>query len=191
VRIAFDASCTATITNCTFTSNTATSDGGGLYCWYQCALDVNDSTFGSNSATGTLSAGGGIYAGGTWDDAGNAWYNGGQISLKRTQVTGNTAAFGGGLYWYGDEADIAVTDCLIRNNTAQDGGGLYWSGGVPKITDCIIRGNTALGPLYAVLVPATTPIRTIQPRGLLRTPGLIRTIRTPCSIRTIRSRLRP
>jgi hypothetical protein len=155
--LAFDVSCKAAITSCTFTSNTAASDGGGLYGWYLCQIDVNDSTFSNNTATGTLSAGGGIYAGGTWDDTGKTWFNGGQIYLQKTQVTNNTAAFGGGLYWYGDEADIIVTDCLIRNNTAQDGGGLYWSGGAPSITNCSIRGNTALGPQYAILVPAVTP----------------------------------
>ena len=153
--------------------NSAAADGGGLYCWYECTLDVNDSTLANNRTMGTLSAGGGLYAGGTWDDKVNAWHNGGQISLKGTQVTGNTSAFGGGLYWYSDDATVAVTDCSIRNNTAQYGGGLYWSDGAPTISNCVIQGNAALGAKYGVVSSATTTIP-----GVAATPT---TAATPAS----------
>ncbi len=181
--IAFDVSCKATLNNCTLTGNSAAADGGGLYCWYECTLDVNDSTFANNQTMGTLSAGGAIYAGGTWDDKVNAWHNGGQISVKGTQVTGNNAAFGGGLYWYSDDATVAVTDCTIRNNTAQYGGGLYWSDGAPTLSNCVIQGNTALGARYSVSGSTTTTIPS--------TPATGTTAATPAITTTITSTQKP
>ncbi|MBM4027244.1 MAG: hypothetical protein FJ280_17840, partial [Planctomycetes bacterium] len=158
--LAFEVLCQAKIIGCTFGSNTAAFDGGGIYSWYENLLDVNDTTFSDNRATGPLSSGGAVYAGGTWDDKVKEWYNGSTIRLKKSQFTNNSAAFGGALYWYGEGADIRVDDCVIRGNTAQDGGGLYWSGGAAALVNCSIRGNTALGPQYPVLVPAPIPIPT-------------------------------
>ena len=77
--------------------------------------------------------------------------------MRKSEFTGNSAAFGGGLYWYGGGADVIVDDCIIRGNTAEHGGGLYWSGGAPTINNCIIRGNAALGEPATIYVTAPTP----------------------------------
>ena len=154
----FDPSCSITVTESAYLGNVAAGDGGGLYCWYNCDLDVNATTFADNQATnaaqGDDSCGGGLYGGGVWDDQRKVWYNGGSVNVRNSAFLNNAAVFGGGLYWYGDKADVSIVNCVMRDNAAEHGGGLYWSGGAPTIRDCSIKDNTATGPLYTVFVPA-------------------------------------
>ncbi|MBP7051627.1 MAG: S8 family serine peptidase [Phycisphaerae bacterium] len=149
---AFGVGCSATIVGCTYSGNVAEGDGGGLYVWYECDIDINDSTFTGNDAnTPQDSAGGGIYAGGVLDIDTWTYYNGGTIRVQNSTFTDNAAAFGAGMYWYGNDADVLVADSAFRTNTAEHGGGLYWNRGAPTISGCVIRGNTATGATSTVL----------------------------------------
>jgi len=154
---AFEAGNTITLTECTYSGNVSDADGGGLFIESDCRIDVNDSVFADNQALGSESSGGGIYAGGIWDEDAVDFRNGSAVNLRNSEFSGNEALFGGGLYWYGQEADVSVTDCVIWNNTAQHGGGLYWSGGAPVIDECSIRGNAATGATSTDQVPASVP----------------------------------
>jgi len=144
----FEPFCSLTATQCSYLSNVATLDGGGLYVPFDCVVDINDSTFQGNQAlTARISSGGAIYGGGLWSDALGDWYNGSSLHVRHSDLLNNTAAFGGSMYWYGLEADVSISDCVIRNNRAEHGGGLYWSGGDAEVVQCSIRDNTAFGAL--------------------------------------------
>ncbi len=155
--LAFDIDCKATILGSTFLSNTAAADGGAVYCWYRDEIDVNDSAFGDNRATGALSSGGAIYAGGTYDDKVQEWYNGGTVRLKKTQFATNAAAFGGALVLVRHRCRHHRGRLHDPRQRGPDGGGLYWSGGAARIVNCSIRGNAALGPQYQISLAAPTP----------------------------------
>jgi predicted outer membrane repeat protein len=154
---AFELGGSITLAECTYSGNSADADGGGLFLTSDCQVDVNDSVFEGNQALGEHSSGGGLYAGGIWDEGSLDFYNGSTVSLRNSEFLGNEAIYGGGLYWYGQAASVDVADCVVWNNTAQHGGGLYWSGGAPLITDCSIRGNNATGAASTEQVPASVP----------------------------------
>jgi hypothetical protein len=164
---AFDPFCTIKITGCTYWGNTAgyeannvpyVGDGGGLYIWHNCQLDINDTTFTSNRSISTIGAGGGLYGGGVLDTTLGDWYNGSNVHVQNSFFEDNNAPFGGGLYWYGRGATVDVFNTVVQNNTAQFGGGMYWSNGAPTIRQCSIRGNAAEGPTETVMVPGVTPV---------------------------------
>ncbi|HOW96687.1 MAG TPA: choice-of-anchor Q domain-containing protein [Kiritimatiellia bacterium] len=158
-----------TITNCIFTSNTATRAGGGFYGWN---TRVTDSLFVSNTVA--IAAYEEVFGGGAcvWgpsriencafvDNEARSYDEtfGGGVSLEAPAVisncvlSGNLAesgqsyreAWGGGLYSYGAQ----VVDCRVSNNTAQAdqydalGGGICAVEGAP-IRDCDILANTAV-----------------------------------------------
>jgi predicted outer membrane repeat protein len=154
---AFTTGCSATVTESSYLNNATEGNGGALYCWYDCDLDIRDTTFTTNDAnTAWTGAGGAIYGGGVFQNSIQGYYNGGTIRVQNCQFKGNDAVFGGGMYWYGYDADVSVTDSAFRDNVAYHGGALYWSDGAPTINNCIIRGNTALGgpAAYYVAAPA-------------------------------------
>ena len=153
----FNPGCAITVAGTNYLRNAAALDGGGVFCWYECQLDVNNVLFSENEAQGAFGAGGALYGGGIWDDNAKAYYNGGSIRLQGSQFLSNQATFGGGLYWYGRDAEVDVIDSVIRGNTAQHGGGLYWSSGAPRIVKCSIKENRAMGPESIDSVPAPFP----------------------------------
>jgi hypothetical protein len=153
---AFDATTSATLIGCTYSDNIAALDGGGLYLEYDGAIDIRDCIFTGNSVRGSVSSGGALYGGGILDDT-YQFVNHSTIKISKSEFTGNSAALGGGLYWYGHGADVSLVDSVIRANTAEFGGGLYWSGGAPLIDRCTIRANASATPQYSVYVPAPTP----------------------------------
>jgi hypothetical protein len=105
-----------TVTNSTITQNTSVTDGGGID--NSGHLLVKDSVISSNVAQAGFS-GGGIYN------------DGAQLTLDDSQIVGNVAAFGGGIY-NNDGGTINVTNkSVISGNVATwkfnglsaDGGG--------------------------------------------------------------------
>jgi len=98
----------ATVSNSTFTGNTA-AHGGGIASG-GVTLMVTGSTFTGNSAT---YGGGGITATST-------------LTVMNSTFSGNSADGGGGIHHGGDAA--TVTNSTFSNNSATVGGGIFTSG---------------------------------------------------------------
>ena len=121
-----------TVTDCTFTGNSAGS-GGGMYNGSS-SPTVTNCTFSSNNTEDQLCC--------------VAW-GGGMINvLSSSTVTNctfieNTGDTGGGMYNL--SSSPTVTNCTFSGNIANlgGGGGMYSSGGSPTITNCTFSGNSA------------------------------------------------
>ena len=125
-------------------ANLLTVSGGGLSRIINNSDDavttINGIRFMAGNGTGTPDTG-----------RGGAIYNsGGNLTLNRVIVTGNTAANGGGL---NNAADVGggivmnINDSVISNNTAtSSGGGIQnFSTSVLNINNCEISGNNSNG----------------------------------------------
>jgi predicted outer membrane repeat protein len=113
-----------TITNCTFTKNSART-GGGMFNFDNNSV-VNKCTFAGNGADYD---GGGIY---------NAY---GSPEFEACTFIGNSAQYGGGMVSW--EASPMADDCLFIGNVASGGGGIYSGNSSPKVCDCILIDNSA------------------------------------------------
>ncbi|MEJ2703019.1 MAG: S8 family serine peptidase, partial [Sedimentisphaerales bacterium] len=139
----FNALCTAQITDCNYIDNSSGDAGGGLFCLTDSTFDIAGTNFIGNSSVARYASGGALYGGGVWDPETFLWYNGNKITINDSYFAGNEAAFGGGLYWHGEDADIAISGSVVSSNTAEHGGGLFWSAGTPVIKGSSIIRNTA------------------------------------------------
>jgi len=119
-------------------SNSATGNAGGVFSADGSDLTVDSSTISGNHAGGR---GGGIYL------------PSGVFGIRQTRITGtdiqgNSAADGGGVY-NPDFAEVAFTDSRISGNSASAyGGGIYNAGGgsypaTASFTGSVISGNNA------------------------------------------------
>ena len=119
-----------TVTNCTFSSNTATSSGGGMYN-YNSSPTVINCTFSGNTA----GSGGGMYNG-----------NGSSPTVTNCTFSGNTAGYYGGGMYNSSGSSPTVTNCTFSGNTVGDnyGGGMYNVYSSPTITNCTFSGNKAV-----------------------------------------------
>ena len=139
----FSAFCTAQIIDCNYIDNSSGDYGGGLFCRMDSTFEISKSNFIRNSSVARYGSGGGLYGGGVWDWDNITWLNGNRITINDSYFAGNEAAFGGGLYWHGEDAEISISNSVISSNTAEHGGGLYWSTGTPVIKGTSIIRNTA------------------------------------------------
>lgn len=134
------------LTGWTFISNSAVSDGGGLYLQSGPTF-VENCTFSGNSCGGN---GGGLCGPTTYiDSASNCTFlgnlassNGGgaySITLTNCNLSANRAGNGGGVYGI-------VNNCILNNNVAtNDGGGLFYNNlGSALIMNCAFTNNSAL-----------------------------------------------
>lgn len=104
--------------------NTA-PDAGGLMAWGD--VNIWDSTFDSNSATGNH--GGGMYIGGS------------RVYVYNSTFSNNTASnFGGGIVLLGF---ISIEDSTLSDNNAARGGGLLAFDGDAVLHNTTVSGNTA------------------------------------------------
>ena len=152
-----------TIANSSVTSNSAGSQGGGVFAWDTPYGGASELTIqGVTVDANTSAQGGGIF-------------NSGDLTATRVILWANSATTGGGIDnaagatatitgssivandASGDGGGIANAGTLtldatrIRGNTAAaDGGGLYNSG-IAALTDCLVSGNSAAsgGGIYA------------------------------------------
>ncbi len=144
-----------TVSNCTFTGNSA-EYGGGMYNYDNSSPTVSNCTFSNNSA---LDEGGGMYnrdssptvtnctfSGNSALDEGGGMYNSGSspTTVSNCTFTGNTANDdGGGMYNRGS-SPITVSNCTFTENTAEDnGGGMFNLGSSHTVTYCTFTGNSA------------------------------------------------
>jgi len=162
-----------TFTNCTFSSNMATS-GGGVYG----SGTFTNCTFTGNKASDRFGLGvgwgGGVYGSGTFTRCtfsgntapdGGGMYNGGSPIVANCTFTSNTASGtsgrGGGIY--NKNCSPTVANCTFSGNTADsDGGGMHNEGSTskPTVTNCIFWDNTA--PLGAEICTTSTATPTFS-----------------------------
>ena len=114
-----------TVTNCTFTGNSAFA-GGGICNLFGGDATVINCTFSQNSAE---------------------WSGGGMANIHSVPkvtnctFTGNSAAGGAGMYNDGEVP--LVTNCTFSQNSADVGGGMLNDISSPMVTNCTFTGNSA------------------------------------------------
>ena len=123
----FNDSSSPTLTNCTFTGNSAFSHGGGIYNTSS-SPTLTNCTFTGNSA---FSDGGGML-----ND------NSSPTLTNCTFATNTSGRDGGGMYNY-DSSSPTLTNCTFTSNSAAAGGGMSNNGSNPTLTNCTFRGNSA------------------------------------------------
>jgi parallel beta-helix repeat protein len=153
-----------TVTNCTFTSNLAGGNGGGMSNDHYSSSVVSNCTFISNSADGAYGLGGGMYnehssptvtdctfSGNSAYDSGGGmcnYFNGGP-EVTNCTFRGNSAGYedltgyGGGMANYYHSNPI-VTGCTFTGNSADFAGGMYnYDYSNTTVTGCTFTGNSA------------------------------------------------
>ena len=121
------------VKNSTFENNEASSNGGAVYVYNSGEATISDSVFKDNDAEDT---GGAIYIFGA------------DLTLTRTQVTGNTAQESGGGVYFGPSVDnVSIADSTIDSNTAEEFGGGAYFGDVSNvlISTTTVSNNSAIG----------------------------------------------
>ena len=119
----------ATLTECSVSSNEATSRLGGGLSVYEGRVNLNDCSITSNAGTGVD-------------------IQQGEATLIDCAITGNKvestfSVRGGGVY-VGDISQATLTNCSIVGNEAAEGGGIYLDGyAVGMLTNCAIIDNVA------------------------------------------------
>ncbi|MHC4536052.1 MAG: right-handed parallel beta-helix repeat-containing protein [Planctomycetota bacterium] len=151
---------TPTLTNCTFTVNSA-EYGGGVHCWDSCSLILTDCVITENSAGNSA---GGVFCGqnssvtmngciirgnSTTKESGggvNCWVNS-LATLTNCIIAENTAGRAGGGVFCGENSSVTMIHCAIIGNTARTGGGMMetWHRASATVSNCVIAWNTALG----------------------------------------------
>jgi hypothetical protein len=140
------ASAAVTVSDSTFSANSATGVGGAL-AMFATSATLSGDTFNGNSATGAGSSGGAL----------SAFSLGGPIALSTSSFTGNSAnAEGGGALLTAEAAGIAITlnGNTFSHNSVSDpggtnidprgylGGGLSLQGISTASTNAVQQGNT-------------------------------------------------
>jgi hypothetical protein len=122
----FNDNSSPTVTNCTFSENTASNWGGGMYNIYQSLPTVTNCSFSRNTA----SLGGGMA-------------NTNSSSMVTNCTFGNNSASAGGGMVNAYSSSPTVTNCTFGNNSAVAGGGIYNEfSSSPTVTNCILWGDT-------------------------------------------------
>ena len=117
-----------TVTNCTFSGNTAVNDGGGMRN-HSSSPTVTNCTFSNNKAD----AGGAII---------NEYYS--HLTAINCTFTNNKAIGNGGGILNRDHGYQTVTNCIFTNNSAIWGGGIYnLTNSNATVTNCTFTGNSA------------------------------------------------
>ena len=140
----------ATVSSCTFSNDTASNDGGGLY--NKGTLTVSSSTFSGDWAAG--GGGGAIFNSNTLtvtsstfatNHANNGWGGGidnsNTLTVTSSTFTGNSAYSGGGIF---NGGTATVTSSTFSINPAQGGGGICNNiGDAITLASSTFSGNSA------------------------------------------------
>jgi len=126
---------TLTLTNSTFSGNSATcGNGGGIY--NNGTLTLTNSTFSGNSATGGSGYDGDGSDGNGGGGSGGGIYNGGTLTVTNSTFSGNSAtggAGGNGPYY-----------CGVEDDGGNGAGGGISNGGKLTVTNSTFSGNSAI-----------------------------------------------
>ena len=126
---------TLNVTNCTFSSNQASSQfsyGGGIYN-NAGSVTITNSTFTGNSATSEESLGGGIFTSGGTLDIQNSTFSGNNVISAGTDS-------GGALYISGTTVTI-IKSTFSGNHADDNGGAVYVASGTVTITKSTFSSN--------------------------------------------------
>ena len=131
----------------TITANSTSADGGGIWAYYGCHVEVEDgAAITSNTAAGT---GGGIYVQELFGEGASLTITGGPIGID---LSSNDAYAGGGLAVEG-ASSATLAGLSIAHNEATLGGGIFVGEGSVGLGDGVtLLDNTAHssgGGLYA------------------------------------------
>jgi predicted outer membrane repeat protein len=125
-----------TLTNVTFSRNYAHDGGGGLYNAYGSSPTLTNVTFSSNSAT---------YNGGGMHN-----YTSSSPTLTNVTFSGNSAGEGGGMF-NNDTSSPTLTNVTFSGNSAGFAGGMFNDNSSPTLTNVTFSSNSATnecGGLY-------------------------------------------
>jgi predicted outer membrane repeat protein len=114
-----------TVTNCTFTGNSAAGSGGGMYN-LRSSPTVTHCTFADNGA----------------GDGGGMSNLESAPEIKNCAFTHNNADVGGGMDMGGSSPEI--TNCTFTENGAESGGGMDITDSSPNVVNCTFMGNSAV-----------------------------------------------
>jgi len=130
----YNENCSPTVTNCTFSGNTAYYYGGGMRN-FNGSPTVNNCTFSGNTAE---YRGGGMY---NYNNGGPS----GSPTVTNCAFSGNTADSGGGMY----SRSATVSNCIFWDNSAPVGDEIYSRiYGSPTFSHCDIRGSGGSGAFW-------------------------------------------
>ncbi len=122
----YNYSSSPTVTNCTFSGNSA-GEGGGMHNYYSDPTLTN-CTFSSNNA---VTRGGGMY---NWES---------YPTLTNCTFSGNRSNWDGGGMYNSMNSSPTVTNCTFDSNICKSGGGMYNYRCGPTMTNCTFSGNSA------------------------------------------------
>jgi len=176
------------ISNNVFIQNTATADGGAIYCGQHTVVSIINNTFIENSTT---NVGGGIfcYQAATVTISGNilnrntgglgggicCWF--GLATISNNTLVGNTATdTGGGICCMLTNSSSLVSYNTITANTAARGGGVAYAGGGTVSYNVICRNQAEIaggaieceggtGPMGNTLISQNTLSENSAPSG--------------------------
>jgi len=142
-----------TITNCTFSGNMATNNGGGMFnggsspTITNCTFSGNSTNHGSgmfNSNNSNPTITNCIFSGNTATHNGGGLYNfSSSPAIINCTFSGNIAGqWGGGMINYAGSSPT-ITNCTFSANSSNNGGAMYnWNSSNPTVTNCILRGDS-------------------------------------------------
>ena len=117
-----------TMTNVIISGNTASDEGGGIYCNQSSThLTIANVTISGNAAS---------------DNGGGIYLSTSSLTMTNVTIIGNTASDnGGGIFC--DTSSPTITNVTISGNAASDNGGgiYYFYGSIPIISNSIISHN--------------------------------------------------
>lgn len=162
---------TPTIRNCVVANNSSPTGGGGIYARIKTGKFILTDCLITNN-TAKLVAGGGVNLNGPAEIsycriAGNQAHIGaafylegradqnGEVLLKNSDISGNTASYVGGGF-YSSFVPASLVNCKVNtNNSAGYGAGFYaeGSGAAAKFINCTLAGNN----YYAIYMGSSQP----------------------------------
>jgi hypothetical protein len=133
----FNNASSPTVTGCIFSANSADTGGGGMFNYNYSSPTVTGCIFSANSAD----TGGGMF---------NDWYS--SPTVTNCTFSGHSVAWAGGM---GNIANSSptVTNCMFSGNVAlEGGGGMYNAASSPNVINCTFTGNSTAngGALFNV-----------------------------------------
>jgi CSLREA domain-containing protein len=140
-----------TISNSTFSGNSTTSLGGGLYNDFSGTATINNSTFFNNSAdfgggirnSGAAILNNSIFSGNSATSLGGGIYNSGTVTISNTTFSGtNSSSFGGGLN-NGSSGTATISNSIFSGNSASDSGGGIYNSDTVTISNSTFSNNSA------------------------------------------------
>ncbi|MCZ6852472.1 MAG: T9SS type A sorting domain-containing protein [Gammaproteobacteria bacterium] len=141
-----------TITNCTFSGNSAVY-GGAMVCGGPASPKLINCTFSDNSANGdgavTLNGGSPTFVNcvfsnnSAFEGAGAVWCRFASPTFENCIFIGNSTSEAGGGIQFFEGSSGTLTNCVFAGNSAPYGGGISAFDLIPVITNCTFYGNSA------------------------------------------------